>query len=82
MTGYAANYSKGKRPSFLQGNATSKNTVDTINENLKTGASFKETVVNYRKNGDVYNCDIEIYPLKNSNNDTTHFLALEKEIRL
>lgn len=79
MTGYAANYSKGKRPSFLQGDKTSKRVINKINKNLKSADCIKQTVINYKKNGDIYNCSIEIFPLKNNHNTVTHFLALEKE---
>lgn len=80
MTGYAANYSKGKRPSFLQGDKTCKGVINKINKNLKSADCIKQTVINYKKNGDIYNCNIEIFPLKNNRNIVTHFLALEKEI--
>ncbi|MEP1488480.1 MAG: PAS domain-containing protein [Algibacter sp.] len=82
MTGYAANYAKGRKPSFLQGTKTSKQTLDAIRLNLNAGINFKETILNYRKNGTVYNCNIEIYPLRDAQNNMSHYLALEKEIRI
>lgn len=82
MTGYPANYAKGKKPSFLQGAASSEKVVNTIRKNLKKGIQFKAQIVNYRKNGDPYNCNIEIYPLKDADNKITHLLALEHEIAL
>lgn len=82
MTGYPANYTIGKKPSFLQGKKSSDVSLKNIREKLKQGVAFKETVINYRKNGEVYNCAIEIYPLKGFENDVKHFLALEKEIKL
>lgn len=81
MTGYSASYSKGKRPSFLQGEKTSKHSIENIKRNLKRQDCTKETIINYKKNGDVYNCYIEFFPLKNNRNRITHFLALEKEVK-
>ncbi len=82
MTGYPANYAIGKTPHFLQGEATSTSTLKNIRQNLKSGIQFKDTVINYRKNGEIYNCDIEIYPIKDSHSSTMHFLALENEIAI
>ncbi|MDO5970993.1 PAS domain-containing protein [Flavivirga aquimarina] len=82
MTGYSAKYAKGKKPNFLQGKDTSPKTLNNIRGYLKEDIHFKETIANYRKNGEMYYCNIEIYPLKDATNATTHLLALEKEVRL
>lgn len=79
MTGYPANYAKGKKPNFLQGEGSSEQTKKAIRENLNRGRQFKEQIINYKKDGTPYNCEIEIYPIKD-NNKTTHYLAIEKEI--
>ncbi len=81
MTGYPFKYAKGKKPDFLQGENTSPETLNNIRSYLKRGVHFKERIVNYRKNGEMYHCSLEIYPLKNSHDMITHLLALEKEIR-
>lgn len=80
MTGYPANYTKGKTPNFLQGEASSINSKKSFSENLLKGDSFKEEIINYRKNGKPYTCKIELYPLRDTNNAIVHFLALEKEV--
>ncbi len=82
MTGYPANYAKGKHPSFLQGMNTSQSSVETIRENLKKGVPFNASIINYKKNGDAYNCNLDIYPLKDRNNKLLHLLALERKIRM
>ncbi|WP_299547729.1 PAS domain-containing protein [Seonamhaeicola sp.] len=80
MTGYPANYAKGKKPNFLQGEATSEKSLDRIRKKLKEGKEFKETLVNYRKNRAPYNCAIHIFPLKDTTNTIRHLLALENQI--
>lgn len=80
MTGYPANFAKGKKPSFLQGEKSSEISINNIRKKLTLGTYFKQTVVNYRKNGDLYNCAIEIYPLKDADNNIQHLLALESEV--
>ncbi|TGV04656.1 PAS domain-containing protein [Flavivirga rizhaonensis] len=81
MTGYSFKYTIGKTPNFLQGKNTSPTTLNNMRNYLKRGTHFKESIVNYRKNGEMYNCSIEVYPLRDGNNTITHLLALEKEVR-
>lgn len=79
MTGYNKNFALGKKPSFLQGKKTSKSTVRDIGEQLKRSQCYKGSITNYRKNGETYQCEIKILPIYNSNNELTHFMALERE---
>lgn len=80
MTGYAAGYAIGKTPRFLQGEETVFESRNRIREKLKKTDVFTETVINYRKNGDTYKCEITVIPLINKRLDITHFLAIEKEV--
>ena len=78
MTGYPASYAKGKRPKFLQGEATSVQATQKIKSHLKLGLNVKETLINYKKNGLPYKCTIEIFPIRDMHLQVTHMLALEK----
>ena len=80
MTGYPANFAKGKKPNFLQGENTSAVSKKKIKNLVTSGHHFSEILANYRKNGEEYLCKIDIYPIKNVEQKVTHFLALEKEI--
>jgi PAS domain S-box-containing protein len=79
MTGYNKNFALGKKPSFLQGDKTSKTTVQDIGKQLKNKQCYTGAITNYRKNGETYQCEIKILPLYNSNKELTHFIALERE---
>ncbi len=81
MTGYSSSFAIGKKPTFLQGKNTSNNTRAIFRQNLQKGTHFCDTLVNYRKNGEEYICQIELFPLQNTAGHITHFLALEQEIR-
>ncbi|MDN3595502.1 PAS domain-containing protein [Zunongwangia endophytica] len=80
MTGYPANFAKGKKPKFLQGTKTSVATRKKIRNKVSSQTNFSDILLNYRKNGEEYLCKIDIYPIKNNLKEVTHFLALEKEI--
>ncbi|MEO6539247.1 MAG: PAS domain-containing protein [Ferruginibacter sp.] len=80
MTGYKASFAKNKKPGFLQGAATCARTKKRIKEQLIEKKMVRETIINYRKSGEAYNCDIWILPLLNTQQVLTHFIALEKSI--
>jgi PAS domain S-box-containing protein len=80
MTGYKAYEAVGKKPNFLQGASTTSNTRRYFREKLAEGKEFSLSITNYRKNGQQYLCQVHIFPLYNSQEQITHFLALEKEL--
>lgn len=82
MTGYPAKYAVGKKPSFLQGEKSSPKTRKSIRTQLQSGSQFREEIINYKKGGKPYKCEITIYPLKDESNKTTHLLALENALAL
>lgn len=79
MTGYSESYAVGKRPSFLQGEGTSKETKLSIRQKLLNGKPFTEKVLNYKKNRQEYWCQVWIFPI-NTKAHQTHYLALETEL--
>lgn len=80
MTGYAPHEAIGKSPKMLQGINTSEASKKRIREKLKENTSFAENLINYRKNGEEYQCRVEIHPIYNRYHQITHYLALETEI--
>ena len=80
MTGYSKTFALGKRPSFLQGEKTSLSVKKQIRNNLKNNDRFNGSILNYKRNGSMYNCQITISPLYNSKQEIKYFLAFEKEI--
>lgn len=80
MTGYTKKFALGKRPALLQGVKTSIKVKKQIRKELKTNNTFEGSLINYKKNGEEYNCQIKILPLYNSNKKLEYFLAIEKEI--
>lgn len=78
MTGYSANFAVNRSPSFLSGPETSIETRKSIADKLHNGEPFKEVIVNYKKNKEKYNCELNIFPLYRD--EVTHYLALEKQV--
>ena len=80
MTGYSKKYAVGKRPSFLQGEETSKSVKNQIREELFYNHTFSGSLLNYRKNGEPYLCQISIFPIYDAKERLDNFIAFEKEI--
>lgn len=79
MTGYSLNFVKDKSPKLLQGQKTSQKALQNIRKQLANNSICEESMVNYRKDGSEYMCEIKIFPIVNSNQKVEHYLALENE---
>jgi PAS domain S-box-containing protein len=82
MTGYSKKDSVGRHPRFLQGTNTSEETKETIRMHLSKDEPVTKKLLNYKKNGEAYMCDIRIFPLFNEAKKVTHFLALESKTKV
>jgi PAS domain S-box-containing protein len=81
MTGYSRAFITGKTAKVLQGERTDPEIRRHIGQQLQQAIPFTETLVNYRRNREAYDCEICITPLFNQQRLLTHFLALETEIK-
>jgi PAS domain S-box-containing protein len=81
MTGYQVSEALGKKPNFLQGAKTDTATTQKINEAIKSRESISETVLNYKKDGSVYLCKVEIHPIFDASKKLVNFIAFEKQLR-
>ncbi|MTB49960.1 PAS domain-containing protein [Lewinella sp. W8] len=78
ITGYDLGDVIGKTPgSVLQGPRTEPDAVARIREGLAREEPFKETLINYRKNGEAYECRLVIHPIHNSKKELVNYLAFE-----
>ncbi len=78
MNGYVPNEIIGQTPGFFQGVDTSKKTKNSIKKALKNIEPFKEVILNYKKNGETYWCEIEAYPKFDHQGNFTNYIAFEK----
>lgn len=78
MTGYSKKFAINKTPRFLQGKDTSIITKKSVKENIIKDQPFTTVITNYKKDNTPYKCEVKIIPLQNNN--TTHFIAFEKQV--
>jgi PAS domain S-box-containing protein len=80
MTGYTPTFARNKRPAFLQGRNTSTATRAVIRQAIAGRQPIRAALMNYRKDGTEYLCEVDIQPISNSKNIVTHFIAFEREV--
>jgi PAS domain S-box-containing protein len=80
MTGYTPSYARHKRPSFLQGEATQPEVRAVIRDALREFKSVTGTLINYRKDGTPYRCEVAIEPVPSRSGEVVHFMALERSL--
>ena len=78
ITGYGLHEVIGFSPGqVLQGPDTEPDVVQRIREGLAAKEPFKETITNYRKNGEAYLCRLVIHPIFDKKDTLVNYLAFE-----
>ncbi|MGM0518389.1 MAG: PAS domain-containing sensor histidine kinase [Campylobacterota bacterium] len=80
MTGYSSNDIRGKTPRILQGEKTSRATLDRLKEKCLKGEFFSGTTVNYKKDGTPYDVEWNISPLKDEHGNIVKYISIQKDI--
>lgn len=78
MTGYTKNEVIGKFPKMFQGPMTSTLVLKEIRGAIEKQIPFEKTILNYKKNGETYDCTIHGFPVFNLKGELSHFIAFEK----
>ena len=81
MTGYPSAELVGQTPRLLQGEKTSLATRRTFTRALREGKRKKGVLINYRKSGEPYRCEIEAFPILDRDGELINVVALEREVR-
>lgn len=80
ITGYSASELLGQNPRILQGMDTDGITIDEINQALTRKQPSRTIILNYRKDGTPYWCEISISPVRNPGGQTTHFVGIIQDV--
>ena len=78
MTGYTEKEVLGKFPKMFQGPMTSALVVKEIKIAIEKQIPFEKTLLNYKKSGETYDCNIHGFPVFNNRGALSHFIAFEK----
>jgi PAS domain S-box-containing protein len=78
ITGYSLGEAIGRIPGkILQGPKTEQAARDRIRKAIQSRISYKDQLINYRKNGEPYTCKLVIHPIFNKKQELTNFIAFE-----
>jgi diguanylate cyclase (GGDEF)-like protein/PAS domain S-box-containing protein len=80
LTGFTKEEALGKSPRILQSSGTDSKTKFEIRSAIEEKRPVRVTIKNYSKTGQEYWLDMNIHPLKNSNGEVTHFVAIERDV--
>lgn len=80
LTGYAAEEIIGKNPSILKGGNKSDKEYSELWDTIKHGNVWKGEFLNRRKDGSLFWESASISPIKDTNGNVTHFIAVKEDI--
>jgi PAS domain S-box-containing protein len=81
ITGYAREEVRGRKPgALLQGEMTDEAAITRMRQAIAGGRGFKETILNYTKEGQPLWFYIECQPLRDAAGTLTGFMAIEEDI--
>jgi PAS domain S-box-containing protein len=78
MNGYKPFELKGKSPKIFQGKLTCQKVINNIRKAIQNQLPFKEIILNYKKDGTTYLCEIEVFPKFNKKGELINYIAFER----
>jgi diguanylate cyclase (GGDEF)-like protein/PAS domain S-box-containing protein len=80
MTGYSIKELIGQSPKILQGPLTDQKIMAKMRACLDSGQHFEDSTINYDKNGNPYNVEWSISPVKDKNGIIQYYISVQKNI--
>jgi PAS domain S-box-containing protein len=81
ITGYLLNEALNKTPGrLLQGALTNDDGRNILRSAIQNKEKAEVTIINYRKNGEAYDAQIQIYPLFDEKGNHTNFISLQRDV--
>ena len=79
LTGYSEPEVIGKNCRFLQGELSSKNSIDNIRTSIKEKVSTFQDLINYKKNGDIFWNRLILLPVI-LKNEGLHYIGVQHDV--
>lgn len=80
VSGYKKEDLIGKPYSFLKHYNLSEEEQAVKINSIFTGTIWKGKISNFKKNGEVFHCDVTMYPLKNNNEEIVEYMCIRHDI--
>jgi diguanylate cyclase (GGDEF)-like protein/PAS domain S-box-containing protein len=80
ITGYTKAEVIGKNCNFLQGRETNQQNLNQLREAIMRGQPHQTTVRNFRKNGEPFWNQLQIFPVRDNSGCLTNFIGIQTDI--
>ncbi len=80
MTGYSLEELIGKTPRILQNEYTDRKELDKLRKALEKWESIEVTLLNTKKNGELFWVNLHITPVANDKGWFTHWISIERDV--
>ncbi|NJN71353.1 MAG: diguanylate cyclase [Limnothrix sp. RL_2_0] len=80
ITGYTQAAIMGKNCKFLQGRETDQYNIELLRQSILRGQPHQTIIQNFRKNGELFWNELQIFPVRDSHGYLTHFIGIQTDI--
>jgi PAS domain S-box-containing protein len=80
ITGYSAREAVGRSCRFLQGDDRDQPELEQLRKALREGEPCVVRLRNYKKDGTLFHNELHISPVKNEENELTHFVGIQLDV--
>ncbi len=80
LTGFSKEEVIGKTPRMFQGELTDRKTLDKMKETLKEKDTFRDKIINYKKDGTPFTIEWNISAIRDKNGKIILWLSSQREI--
>jgi PAS domain S-box-containing protein len=80
LTGYTENEVYGRDYNFLRDDERNQKEIDLMNKAIANGESCKVILRNYKKDGTLFWNEVAITPVRNENEELTHFISVQNDV--
>ncbi|MFH1742595.1 MAG: PAS domain S-box protein [bacterium] len=80
LTGYSPEEILGRTPRILKSGLVSHEVYELLWRTVLSGQDWRGELTNRRKNGEIYEADVTITPIKGENNQVVSFLSVQRDI--
>jgi PAS domain S-box-containing protein len=79
-TGYTREEAVGRTPSIIKSGKQDEEFYEQMWQTILSGEQWNASLINQRKNGELYHVDQTISPIANDDGEITHFVTIESDV--
>jgi PAS domain S-box-containing protein len=79
-SGYTREEAVGRTPRIIKSGKQDEEFYDRMWQTILSGEQWNASLINQRKNGELYHVDQTISPIANSDGEITHFVTIESDV--